>query len=301
VLNDELYYSILDWMISKEYAKNTIKQYSYTLKKMQTKNKELSKENLRAVLKDVKHQNQRAVLVLINNYCFDNEIDFNLIIPKRKGKPRKNPEILSLEEIEMVINAVPKPYDLAIRCLFNMGAGLRISEVIKISWNHIRWSLWISNKRSYGTAIIKASKGSKDRVVNIPPKLMNDLYEYAIKLNIVNEFQLPEGEMIFEFGKPYDEKLMSTNLDVWRFRYIRHCYNWFRYNILQKCCEKALGRKLTSHTFRHSRATYLYEVERVPIEQIQILLGHSDLNTTRIYTKINPLGIFERMKETKEI
>jgi len=107
---------------------------------------------------------------MINNFCFDKGLDFYLKVPKIKVKPRKTPEIYSLEEINIIINSVQYPYNLAIRCLFNMGAGLRISEIIKFSWNHIRWAEWINNKDNYGIAVIRSGKGSKDRVVNIPYK-----------------------------------------------------------------------------------------------------------------------------------
>ncbi len=60
-------------------------------------------------------------------------------------------------------------------------------------------------------------------------------------------------------------------------------------------------RKNTIFITGNSKATYLYEIEKIPIERIQLLLGHSNLSTTMIYTKINPVSTFELLKETKEI
>lgn len=242
---------------------------------------------------------------MIMDYCYDNDIDFNLKIPGIKAPPKKLPELLSINEIDLMIKSAPKPYDLAIRCIFNMGAGLRISEIIKFSWNDIRWIDWLRNKDNYGVAVIKSGKGSKDRIVNIPKKLMQDLYEYAKEKEVLNEFKIPTGGMIFPFDSKedtfYKKDLLITNIELWKTEYVRSRYNWFRYNILQKCCEKALNKKIKIHQLRHSRSTYLYEIEKVPIEKIQILLGHSSINTTMIYTRINPTGIFETLKETKEI
>jgi len=65
--------------------------------------------------------------------------------------------------------------------------------------------------------------------------------------------------------------------------------------------EKALGKSIKIHSLRHSKATYLYEVDKVPIERIQLLLGHSNLATTMIYTKVNPISTFDMIKDTKEI
>ena len=83
--------------------------------------------------------------------------------------------------------------------------------------------------------------------------------------------------------------------------YIKQAYDWFRYNIIHNHCEKAIGRKVKVHGLRHSRATYLYEIEKVPIERIQLLLGHADIATTMLYTKVNPISTFELLKKTTEI
>lgn len=301
-LSDNNCLEVMEWMQVKGYSFNTMHQYKHTLKLLQQNYKELNNTSLRKILKELKYQNQRAVLCLINSFCFDKGLDFHLNIPKIKTKPRKTPEIYSNEEINVMINSAPKPYDLAIRCLFNMGAGLRASEIIKFSWNHIRWADWINNKESYGVAIIKSGKGSKDRVVNIPSKLMNDLYNLAKEENILNEFLIPIGGSIFSFGKKeYKKDLFKEDIEKWKSEYIKYAYDWFRYNIIKNKCEKALGKKIKLHSLRHSRATYLYEIEKMPIERIQLLLGHSNLATTMIYTKVNPLSTFEMLKNTKEL
>lgn len=293
---------IIDWMKAKGYSYNTIRQYTSTFKQLSIGEKEINNEKLRNIIKKFKHQNQRAVLYLINNYCFDKGIDFRLLIPKIKVKPRKIPQTLSPEEIRLMIDSAPHPFNLAIRCLYNMGAGLRISEIIKFSWSNIRWADWLSNQDNYGVALIKSAKGSKDRVVNIPSNLMKDLYKYAIEQNNLNESGIPTGGMIFQMGDvEWKKELKEFNLEQWKNEYITYAYDWFRYNILRKCCEKALNKHIKIHSLRSSRATYLYEIEKVPIERIQLLLGHSSIATTMIYTKVNPVSTFEMLKNTKEL
>lgn len=300
-LTDELGSNIVNWMLSK-YAIGTINNRTAYLKRLFKKYKVLNQETLRKMMKQVKHQHQRACLVMINNYCYENNIPFFIRIPSIKKQAQKIPETLTDNEIKLMIESAPKPYDLAIRCLFNMGAGLRVSEVIKLCWDHINWIDWIHNQDNYGTAIIKSGKGSKDRVVNIPPKLMKDLYSYAKEKNNLNEFRIPTGLMIFPFG---DEELPigvpSNEMDIWKQKYIDKKYDWFLYNIIQKHCEKALNKHIKIHSLRHSRATYLHEIEGLLIEEIQVLLGHSNIQTTLIYVKINPKRTFDKMKNTKEI
>lgn len=300
-LNRDLYFRILDYAIAKGYSNNTIRMYSFYLKRIIKKNRVLNRDVMRKILKRIKHQNERAVLVLINDYCYYYNIDFNVVIPKMKSKPRSLPKIVSVDEIKVMVESAPKPYGLMIRCIFNIGAGLRISEAIKLSWNHINWVDWLKEK-GYGVATIKDSKGGRDRTTMIPKVLMLDLYNYAKELNILNEFGIPTGGMIFECNlNNFKPDLLTTNRKRWKEEAVRHAYDWFRYNIMKKYCEKALGHKINIHQLRHRRATYLYEVEKVPIERIQKLLGHSDIRNTLIYTEVSLKDTFEMMKDTKEV
>lgn len=293
----------MDYATAKGLSRGTLLIYAHYLKKIIKKNKVLNKEVLIKLLKSMRHQTQRAVLVLINEYCYHADIDFRLIIPKIKSSSRPLPETLPVDEVRIIIESVPKPYDLMLRCIFNIGGGLRISEAIKLSWDDIKWYAWLnSDRKGYGIVTIKKSKGGKDRTNNIPHKLMEDLYGYAKKLGITNENDIPIGRMIFNCDiKNYKPDLFINNREKWKFEALRHAYDWFRYNILKKYCEKALGHKLHIHQLRHTRATYLYEVEKIPLEQIQKLLGHSSITTTLIYTKISMKDTFDLIKNAKEL
>lgn len=305
-LTPELYNNLIDWMTPK-YSTSTVRQRKILLLSLFKKYKVLNRDTLKQMMKKFKHQYQKACLVMINNYCYDNNLDFNLTIPKIKRAPSKIPEILSEEEIKLMINSAPYPYDLVIRCIFNMGAGLRISEIIKLSWRDIRWVDWLHDKNNYGVAVLKMAKGDKERVVNIPPNLMKDLYNYAKEKEVLNEFGIPTGGKIFYFSSQNNFKKRKRRLKIpvinneWKLDYVNCAYDWFRYNIIQKYCEKALNKRIKVHSLRHSRATYLYTYEGVPIEKLQILLGHSSINTTMIYVKVDPKGIFDSIKNAKEL
>ena len=294
-LSNELLVNILGYMSIKKYPYNTRKQYGHTLKRIWDSNDELNRDSIRKILLSFKHQNQRAVLVLINRYCYEEGIDFRIILPKLTRAKRATINILSSEEVELIIRSAPYPYSLTLKCIFRIGAGLRVSEMIKLSWGHFKWVSWVKDKTQLGAVEIKHSKGDP-RIVSVPVKLMEEIYGYARHKRVLNEFGIPTGGSLFSFGPDYKPSLRATNLAKWKDLYIRHSYDWFRHNILRLHCEKALGRKLKVHHLRHTRATQLYNDNNIPIEIIQKQLGHADINTTMGYTKIGNRKVFESMK-----
>ena len=65
---------------------------------------------------------------------------------------------------------------------------------------------------------------------------------------------------------------------------------------LRKHVRKAqLGKRVTAHTLRHSCATHLLQ-GRADIRQIQVLLGHANLSTTQIYTRVDVSDLAEVVK-----
>jgi integrase len=65
---------------------------------------------------------------------------------------------------------------------------------------------------------------------------------------------------------------------------------------INKVSEKALGRRIHFHTLRHSCATY-YLSKGMDLKQVQVLLGHSRLDTTGIYLHVQPQQLKEKFDE----
>lgn len=300
-LNEDLLIKIIEYAKTKGLAYGTLRNYAFQLRYLFKKYKVLNRETILKILKKSNHPYQRAILSLINEYCFFANIDFKITIPKRRSLPRKIPQTLTIQEIKKMIEATPKPYNLMLRCIFGIGAGLRVQEIIKMSWNHFFWADWIK-ERGDGAVLIKETKRGKNNINNVPAEIMRDLYDYAKEQNLLNEFSLPEKGVIFDFGiGEWNKTTFSYNKDLWKKQYIKHAYDWIRFNVIQKYCEKSIGRKIKIHWLRHSRATYLLEVEKIPLERISQLLGHSDLKTTMIYAKMNPETTLRMMKGVKSI
>ncbi|UCD21005.1 MAG: tyrosine-type recombinase/integrase [archaeon] len=61
--------------------------------------------------------------------------------------------------------------------------------------------------------------------------------------------------------------------------------------------KKVLDKDVHFHTLRHSGATYYLNQKKWNLRQVQVFLGHSQINATQIYTHVNPIDLIEKMWE----
>ena len=184
---------------------------------------------------------------------------------------RKLPEILSVEEIDTIINAVDtkKPEGQRNKAILETlySCGLRVSELIELK---------ISNLFFESGFIKIEGKGSKERLVPISTKAIKEinlyLSEYRRNLRIH-----PEHEDIL-FLNRRGKKLSRVMI----FTIIK--------NITQKL---GLDKNISPHTFRHSFATHLID-GGANLRAVQEMLGHESIITTEIYTHLDK----EYLKDT---
>ncbi len=133
-------------------------------------------------------------------------------------------------------------------------AGLRVSEVLNLRIRDIDSQLMIIR--------IHQGKGRKDRNVPLAKNLLPLLRKYWISYR--------PKEYLFEgtTGKPYSASSIRKILK----RALATCH---------------IHKAITVHSLRHSYATHLLE-SGIDLRYIQILLGHSNPNTTAIYTHLTP-------------
>lgn len=187
---------------------------------------------------------------------------------------RKLPKILTDEEIKKVLahwnTRYFSQYRNKIMMSFILNTGLRISEVINLKWVDINLTS--------GKVNVIQGKGAKDRVLWVNNDLIESLIRYREKQNevLVNK-GFSERDIGHVFVSFSNQKLSPGNLR----------------KSFYKCSEKAIGRKVSPHIYRHTFATKLLR-ETNNLRIVQKTLGHADISTTQIYTHI----VDEEMENT---
>lgn len=172
--------------------------------------------------------------------------------------PRKLPDVLSVEEVARLLAAAPGiKYRAALGVAY--GAGLRVSEVAHLKVDDI------DSKRML--IRIEEGKGRKDRNAMLSPQLL-ELLRLWWREGKRRSVMLPHG-WLFP-GRSYTDPVSTRQL----------------HRAVQEAAEAAgIRKRVSPHTLRHSFATHLLEQD-VDIRVIQVLLGHSKLDTTALYTKV---------------
>jgi integrase/recombinase XerD len=143
--------------------------------------------------------------------------------------------------------------------------GLRVSELVNL--RHTQVSLNQGVIRILG-------KGNRERLIPLGEEAMRWLAEFA---------RGPRGEILLERQSDY---LFPTRRGD---RMTRQAF----WHIIKRYARKAgVDKELSPHTVRHAFATHLLN-HGADLRVVQMLLGHSDLSTTQIYTHVAR----ERMKE----
>ena len=172
--------------------------------------------------------------------------------------PRKLPNVLSREEVSRLLEATTS---LKYKAAFSIayGAGLRISEVLTLKVSDI--------DRERKTLHVEQGKGRKDRYALLSPVLLDVLRAWWREGHAKG--LLLEGGWLFPGQNPVNP-LSNRQLS----RAIRAA---------AACAD--IDKRVSMHLLRHSFATHLLE-QKVDIRVIQVLLGHSKLETTSLYAQV---------------
>jgi len=199
----------------------------------------------------------------------EREILINPISTLKFPYPRQESErqVLTQEEINELYEVCESSWERSILSLA-YGCGLRVGELEQMNIEDIRLREKI--------LIVPKGKGNKRRVVPMSSGVVSDLSDYYFNERIY----LTDGRDY----KPKDDAFM-LNTRGGRMR--EFTYNKYLKRLIERTENKTIKEKeISIHNLRHSIATHLIE-QGIPVEQVRQFLGHSQLETTQVYTHIS--------------
>lgn len=170
------------------------------------------------------------------------------------------PKALEIDEVKRLLSVMlASKYYLRDMAMLELmyASGLRVSELVRLKLSDINFEA--------GFIRVKG-KGDKERVVPIAQRSIDKIKNYLAELR-PNLLKKKASEYVFlnNRGQPMTRQRFWQNI---------------------KTMGKIAGVNVTPHMIRHSFATHLLE-GGADLRSLQKMLGHSDISTTQIYTKVS--------------
>lgn len=195
------------------------------------------------------HSRMNAIKFYFEKVLHRDKMFFEIPRPK---KPSKLPKVISTTDIKKLFGATTNlKHNTMLKLCYGMG--LRVSEIINLKISDI------DSKRMQ--VFIERAKGKKDRYVNLPDSILEQLRAYY------REYRPKKYLFEGQHGDQYS--IRSAQL------------------VFKAAMQKAkINKEVGIHGLRHSFATHLLE-NGTDIRFIQELLGHNDIKTTLRYTHVS--------------
>lgn len=264
-------------LTEKALSINTVKSYENDLKgffRYIEKNKifyaDCKKENIINYLLELKERGYSSasiarILSSVKQFfrflILDSIISHDPTEGLRSPKPwLRLPKALETDEVRRLLSVIlESKYFLRDIVMLELmyASGLRVSELIKLKLSDINFEA--------GFIRIKG-KADKERVVPVAQRTIERIRNYLtfLRPRLIKE-RTSDYVFLNNRGKPMTRQRFWQNL---------------------KAMGKLAGINVTPHMIRHSFATHLLE-GGADLRSLQKMLGHSDISTTQIYTKVS--------------
>ena len=187
---------------------------------------------------------------------------------------RHLPDVLTVGEVDAVIEAIDPTTMLGVRnrAIIEMlySCGLRVSELVELRFEDID-----TEER----LVRVVGKGDKQRFVPLGDMALQRLEAYMSYRVEMEASDRKSASVVFLNRR--GQKLTRVMI----------------FTMIRKAVAAAgIDKAVSPHSFRHSFATHLL-VGGADIRQVQVLLGHSDITTTEIYTHLDISDIARALEE----
>ena len=177
-------------------------------------------------------------------------------------KPSRLPTCLSLEEVEMLLDApdMSKPSGVRDKAMLELmyASGLRVSELISLKRKNLNLKKGI---------VIVFGKGAKERKVPVGEFAMEYVVKYINEVRGKNKNSGSEYLFLNMKGEPISRQ-------------------YFFMQIRKYAEQVGIDKVISPHTLRHCFATHMLE-GGAQLRAVQEMLGHTNIATTQIYTHIS--------------
>lgn len=272
--NDYISEFLLYLELDLNYSDNTICSYGKDIEKLENfyKEKDLLKLSVKEIEKYIItlselapssiSRNISSLRTFYNYFMKLDKIKYNPCDSIKQPKIGTHlPTFLTIDEIDKLLDInISTPFDARNKALLELmyATGLRISEAISLEFKNIDTEECI---------VRVMGKGSKERIVPINDYALNALNIY---LTEYRPLLVKNRDTNFIFLNNHGGPLTRQGV----FKMIKN-----------ECLKKGISKNISPHTLRHTFATHLLE-NGADLRVIQELLGHSDIQTTQIYTHI---------------
>jgi site-specific recombinase XerD len=255
--------ALRETLILKGYSKNTQRTYYYEFAQLlyalgDKDVKEMSLAHIKSYLlccaeelgmtENQIHSRYNAIKFYFEQVLKRDKIFIDIPRPRR---PSQLPKHISSRDIKKLFDAVSnRKHALMLKLCYGMG--LRVTEIVGLKVTHI--------DSGNMQVLIARGKGKKDRYVNLPESILEDLRNY------------------YREYKPKKYLFEGQDGGMYSVRSVRKVFK-------KALADAKINKEVRIHSLRNSYATHLLE-NGTDISFIGQLLGHNDIKTTMIYAKV---------------
>jgi len=202
-------------------------------------------------------------------------MDISIDLPKDNSRNKKI-KYLKTNEIKEILKTIPKGFirdKTIIQTLFR--TGLRVSELSNLKKQDL-------NLDSYNEVMamnVEDGKGGKDRTIYLDRNTLELINKMIYKRTRKNKKDKTDYLFTNKYGNKLSIRAIENLVKKWAMKTDER--------LKKEGKTSNLTDRLTPHTLRHSFTIYLLNNAKRPINEVQQLLGHTNIATTQIYTQVD--------------